>query len=147
MKKLISVLAAAVVVFAVLSVSTSWYSLDKAKSAISQIGTVSLNSESKNEIDQATTYYDSLSVGIGASTYFHDQINEYVDYPKLQKAQSEYATAAIEHAVTLSQEPDSFDEALNDSIAQAREVMDTYFPNKDYSTVENYQQLVELENS
>lgn len=146
MKKVIIVSSAAII-FLILAIVTSTYSLNIAKSAIDDIGTISLSDDSLEKIDFATEKYANLASGYGASIYLIDYINDYVDYEKLLKAQSEYTYLAIGEVITnYETSPEEYvDEYIEDDLQEVRNIIDAYYPDKNYSNIDNYEDFVKLE--
>lgn len=146
MKKVIW-LSSAVLIFLILAIVTSTYSLNQAKEAIENIGVVTLDDQSLEEIDLATEKYTDLASGYGASILFSDKVNEYVNYDKLASAQNEYLSLALDELVeTYNKSPqDYIDEDIASELAEIREIITAYYPDENYENIDQYDEFVKLE--
>lgn len=131
------------IVFLILSIITSVYSLNQAKASIEAIGQVSLSDSSLDQIETATQNYANLSSGIGASILFSDAVDNYVDYEKLSNAQDDYITlkiTEIAEATSILTEDD-----LIDQIVLIRDKITDFYPEEDYDGINNYLEFEALE--
>lgn len=146
MKKVIW-LGSAAIIFLILAIITSTYSLNIAKDAIESIGTVSLSQESQDQIDLATEKYTNLSSGYGASILFKDKVNEYVNYDRLANAQSQYISLLVGETIKIYKDSpeDYLQEDIAEDLQEVREIIDAYYPDENFENIDQYNDFVKLE--
>lgn len=141
MKKLTVVLSALAVIFLVLAILSASYSVSRTEAAIAAIGTVSYDEASKEKIDLANTYFTELD----ASLRLEERV---ANLDVLTAAKAEYVRLAIKTAVVKDQRKlaDGYtDEEVTAAVAAAREALDSYFGEGAGPVVENYFDLIALE--
>lgn len=140
MKKVIWISGFALV-FLILAVITSVYTLNQAKDAIAQIQTVSLSEDSKSQIDNASEKYFDLESGFGASILFGDKVDEYVDFDKLEMAQEEYVSKDIMEILELEKAGTVSEEEISNRLSALNETIATYYSEDSYETIDNFDEI------
>ncbi|MBE5763705.1 MAG: hypothetical protein E7338_05770 [Clostridiales bacterium] len=137
------VVAAIALLALILVITTSSITYSNAKKAISEIGVVGYNEKSKGKIDDAKLKFDQFQTTLGASITFK-VVNKKVGEENLQKAEAQYSEAAIRD-VNNKYLAGAEEDEIKKELAEIRQIVDTYFANKDYSLISNYSTLTALE--
>lgn len=140
MKKVIWISGLAVV-FLILAIITSVYTLNQAREAIEQIDTVTLSEESKEQIDTATQKYYDLNSGLGASILFKDKVNTYVDYLKLEEAQEDYISQDIISIIEAEKNSTASEAEISERLNSLNETIATYYTEDEYDLIENFDEI------
>lgn len=135
--KLTIAFAVLAVVFLILSIVSANYSVNRTVDAIDAIGTVEYTATSKEKIDLALSYYNSLDAGIGLP----DKIT---NIEQLDAAKLEYVRLGIKKAY-LADKNDEAEETVKQYVADARASFDEYCTTGDCTGISNYEDLIALE--
>lgn len=141
MRKLTIVLAVLAVVFLALSIASAAYSVSRTEAAIDAIGKVSFDGESREKIDLADSYFNQLDTGLRLETRIRNA-------DELEAAKVEYIRLAIKTAAVKNQRKTAegyTDEEIREAVAAAREALDAYGTPESFAAVENYNDLIALE--
>ena len=141
MKKTTILLIAATVVCLGLSVVSAKASVSRTIHAISEIGEVTYTDECKERIDRAVSYYNDLDKNLK----LQDQITNDDEF---ETDKIEYARLAIKAAKVADdrKEAEGYSSAdVQKYVTDAREVLESYLTEDQYSLVENYADLTALE--
>ena len=141
MKKSTIALIVAAFVCLGLSVFSVKASVVRTNDAIQNIGEVTYTEESKAKIDRAVKYYNALDPNF-------DLKKKIKNMNVFNAAKIEYARLAIKAASVADArktvEGYSFDD-VKKYVTEAREVIDSYLTADQYTLIENYADLIELE--
>lgn len=141
MKKSTIALIVAAFVCLGLSVFSVKASVVRTNDAIQNIGEVTYTEESKEKIDRAVKYYNALDPNF-------DLKKKIKNMNVFNAAKIEYARLAIKAASVADArktvEGYSFDD-VKKYVTEAREVIDSYLTADQYTLIENYADLVELD--
>lgn len=131
------VMAILAVVFFVLSIVSAEYSVNRTVGAIEAIGDVEFSDESKDKIDLARSYYESLDANL-------DLDQKITNADKLTDAEFEYVRLAIKKAYLADKngEPEA---EVAEYISQARQIFGEYCSTGECTNISNYADLVALE--
>lgn len=141
MKKSTIILIIATVACLGLSVISAKGSVARTINAISEIGEVSYTDECKAKIDRAVSYYNDLDKNLN----LQDQITNDDEF---EADKIEYVRLAIKAAKVADDRKVVEDYSSSDVqnyITEAREVLEFYLTEDQYSLVENYADLTALE--
>lgn len=131
------VTAVLAVVFLVLSIVSTEYSVSRTVSAIEAIGDVELSDESKNKIDIAKSYYESLDPNLGLE-------KKITNADDLTNAEFEYVRLAIKKAY-LADKNGEPEDVVSEYVSQAREIFGEYCSTGECTNISNYADLTALE--
>lgn len=141
MKKLTIVLAVLAVVFLALAIVSASYSVSRTEAAIDAIGKVAFDDDTREKLDLAVTYLNALDPGL--------RLEERVSNAEtLEAAKLEYVRLAIKTAVVKDQRKTAegyTDAEVIEAVSAAREALDTYCAAGACADVENYNDLLALE--
>ena len=135
--KLAIIFAVLAVAFLILSIVSANYSVNRTASAIDAIGTVEYTDASKEKIDLALSYYNSLDAGIGLP----DKIT---NIEQLDAAKLEYVRLGIKKAY-LADKNGEAEETVKQYVQDARASFDEYCTTGDCDSISNYEDLIALE--
>jgi hypothetical protein len=141
MKKLTVILAGFAVVFLALAVVSANYSVSRTQTAIEAIGKVSYDASSRDKLDRAIGYLNALDPNL----HLDERIS---NTETLEEAKLEYVRLAIKTAVVKDQRKaaDGYtDEEIAQAVTEAREALDQYCDAGACATLENYSDLLSLE--
>lgn len=131
------VFASLAIVFLILSIVASVYSVNRTVGAIDSIGTVEYTAESKKKIDLAQSYYDSLDANLGLA----DKIE---NADKLLEAKKEYVRLGIKKAY-LADKNGEAEETVKAYVQDARKTFEEYCSTGECTSISNYRDLLDLE--
>ena len=131
------VMAVLAAVFLILSIVSAEYSVSRTVSAIEAIGTVEFTDQSKEKIDLAQSYYDSLDTNLELD-------KKITNADDLKNAEFEYVRLAIKRAYLADKNGES-EELVSEYVAQAREIFSEYCSTGECKSVSNYDDLTALE--
>ena len=135
--KLVIIFAVLAVAFLILSIVSANYSVNRTVDAIDAIGTVEYTDTSKEKIDLALSYYNSLDAGIGLP----DKIT---NVELLNAAKLEYVRLGIKKAY-LAYKNGEAEETVKQYVQDARASFDEYCATGDCDSISNYEDLIALE--
>lgn len=135
--KLAIIFVVLAVAFLILSIVSANYSVNRTIDAINEIGDVEYSNTSKEKIDLALSYYNSLDAGIGLP----DKIT---NIEQLNTAKLEYVRLGIKKAY-LADKNGEAEESIKQYVADARSSFDEYCTNGDCTSISNYEDLIALE--
>lgn len=134
LKKSTVVLIVLAVVFLLLSVVSTRYSVSRTITAIDQIGEMKLDNGSMERFEEAAEYYMSLDPN-------QDLEKKITNKDVYEEAKLNYARLMIKSASLADKKQDGAAEA----VTAAREAIDTYISADEVWNIENYQDLLDLE--
>lgn len=135
--KLTILLAVLAVTFLILSIVSANYSVTRTVDAIDAIGEVEYSDASKEKIDIAISYYNSLDESLGLA----DKIT---NIGKLNAAKLEYVRLGIKKAY-LADKNGEAEETVKQYVTDARQSFDDYCNTEDSASISNYGDLIALE--
>ena len=135
--KLAIIFAVLAVAFLILSIVSANYSVNRTVDAIDAIGTVEYTDTSKEKIDLALSYYNSLDAGIGLP----DKIT---NVELLNAAKLEYVRLGIKRAY-LADKNGEAEQTVKQYVQDARVSFDEYCTTGDCDSISNYEDLIALE--
>ena len=141
LKKSTIVLIVATVICLGLSIFSANASVTRTNNAIKNLGEITYSEESKAKLDKAVSYYNALDDNLGLK----DKITNMEEF---EAAKVRYASLAIKAASVADSRKEAEGYANSDVaefVKAAREVVDAYLTADQYSLVENYADLTELE--
>lgn len=137
--KLTIILAVLAFVFFFLALASSLYSVNRTKDAIDAIGDAEYTAESKQKIDAANAYYNSLDKNLNLQ-------NSIDNADKLEQAKLEYVTQALWALHLADEGNDGANDAAVKSLAEeTRKAIDDYFAEDERGEIPNYRYLTEIE--
>ena len=131
------IMIALAVVFLALSIVSAEYSVSRTVSAIEAIGVVEFTDESKEKIDLARSYYESLDVNL-------DLDQKITNADDLTNAEFEYVRLAIKRAY-LADKNGEPEESVSEYVSQARQIFSEYCSTGECKNISNYEDLTALE--
>ena len=131
------VMAVLAAVFLILSIVSAEYSVSRTVSAIEAIGVVEFTDESKEKIDLARSYYESLDVNL-------DLDQKITNADDLTNAEFEYVRLAIKRAY-LADKNGEPEESVSEYVSQARQIFSEYCSTGECKNISNYDDLTALE--
>lgn len=134
LKKSTVVLIVLAVVFLLLSVVSTRFSVSRTITAIDQIGEMKLDNGSMERFEKAAEYYMSLDPN-------QDLEKKITNKDVYVEAKLDYARLMIKAASLADKKQDGAAEA----VTAAREAIDTYISADEVWDIENYQELLDLE--
>ncbi|MBP5593097.1 MAG: hypothetical protein J6X75_02880 [Clostridia bacterium] len=147
--KIIIITAILAIIFLGLSIGAAFASPIRAYQAVKEIGIVAYTAESKERIDSASRYYNSIGKnGLGESrhigAFFVEQNRSLEIEEILLSAKKEYVRLAIRAVEVADQRKEvehKTDEDIVKLIAKADEAVEEYFKG-DYDQIETYSVLL-----
>ena len=140
-KKSTLALIIATIVLALIVGVTIPLSVDNANKTITDIGTVEYTTASKAKLDKAVKAYNSLDDNFKLK-------NQVTEKAKLEKAKKEYIRLAIKAASVADARKtvDNISTAdITKYVTDARQLVKDWLDSDEYTDVENYSDLVDLE--
>ena len=131
--KLVILLSGLSVLFLVLAVVSSVWSVNTAIAAIDEIGAVEYSQEVRAQIDSANERYQSLDRNLGLQSWVTNS-------SRLLAAKSEFARLAIKEAY-LALENGEPEEKVLSLAGDAWSILEAYFTEDEYGLVSNYADL------
>ena len=135
LKKSTIVLIVLAVIFLALSVVSTNYSVTRTIRAIDEIGDLKINDDSIARFKKAAEYYQNLD----PNQNLEEKITNLSTY---KEARLNYARIMIKQAVLADKKQDG----AADATKAAREAVESYVPSDEVWNIENYQDLLDLEN-
>ncbi len=134
LKKSTIVLIAAAVICLGLAVVSANFSVSRTVSAIDKIGEMKLDNGSVERFQQAAEYYDAIDPNLNLT-------EKVSNADTLEQDRLDYARLMIKAAQLADKKQDGAAEA----VAAAREAVDNYVAAENVWSIENYQDLLDLE--